>query len=147
MQHTVYISAVIQAPLEKVWPQFRNFNGLSDWHPGIAKSVIEADGRADALASVRYLTLSPSGFVREKLLMLDDTEHALRYSIIETDLPMRNYVAGVAMHRVTQDDTTFVQWWADFDVDEGVNLQDVAAAVGSGVFAAGLAALNEKLKR
>ncbi len=146
MQHTVYISAVIQAPLEKVWPHFRDFNGMPAWHPGIAKSVIEGDGRGDVLGSVRYLTLAPTGFVREQLLMIDDTEHALRYSIIETDLPMRNYVAGVAMHRVTQDDTTFVQWWADFDVDAGVTLQDVAAAVGKGVFAAGLAALNEKLK-
>ena len=33
MSHTVYISAIIHAPLEQVWPMFRDFNGLAGWHP------------------------------------------------------------------------------------------------------------------
>ena len=98
---TPYISAIIHAPLEQVWPMFRDFNGLAGWHPGVAVSRLE-DGRADALGSVRHLTLQPSGFVREQLLMLDDPGTALRYSIIETDLPMRDYVAGVQLRRVTE---------------------------------------------
>ncbi len=146
MSHTVYISAVIHAPLARVWPLFRDFNGLAGWHPGIAQSRLEEGGRHDAVGSVRYLTLKPSGFVREQLLMLDDPGTALRYSIIETDLPMRDYIAGVTLRPVTEGDTTLVQWWADFRVDAGADLQAVATAVGQGVFAAGLAALDEKLR-
>ncbi len=78
--------------------------------------------------------------------MLDDPGTALRYSIIETDLPMRDYIAGVSLHPVTEGGQTLVQWWADFRV-EGAELADVAKAVGQGVFAAGLAALDEKLRR
>ena len=41
---------------------------------------------------------------------------------------------------------TLVEWWADFRVEDGADLQAVATAVGQGVFAAGLAALNETLR-
>lgn len=146
MPHTVYTSAIVQAPLAKVWPLFRDFNGLAGWHPGIAQSHLEEGGRHDAVGSVRYLSLKPSGFVREQLLMLDDPGTALRYSIIETDLPMRDYVAGVTLRAITESGTTLVEWWADFRVEADADLQAVATAVGQGVFAAGLAALDEKLR-
>lgn len=145
MPHTVHITAVVHAPLDKLWPLFRDFNGLGGWHPGVAESRLEEGGRHDAVGSVRHLTLKPSGFVRERLLMLDDPNTELRYSIIETDLPMRDYVAGVSLHPITEGGGTLVQWWADFRV-EGAALSDVAAAVGQNVFAAGLAALDEKLR-
>ncbi len=145
MPHTVHITAVVHASLDKVWPLFRDFNGLGGWHPGVAESRLEEGGRHDAVGSVRHLTLKPSGFVREQLLMLDDPNTELRYSIIETDLPMRDYVAGVSLHPITEGGGTLVQWWADFRV-EGAALSDVAAAVGQNVFAAGLAALDEKLR-
>lgn len=146
MPHTVYTSAIVQAPLAKVWPLFRDFNGLAGWHPGIAQSRLEEGGRHDAIGSVRYLSLKPSGFVREQLLMLDDPGTALRYSIIETDLPMRDYIAGVKLRAITESGTTLVEWWADFRVEADADLQAVATAVGQGVFAAGLAALDEKLR-
>ncbi|CUJ94752.1 SRPBCC family protein [Achromobacter xylosoxidans] len=146
MPHTVYTSAIVQAPLAKVWPLFRDFNGLAGWHPGIAQSRLEEGGRHDAIGSVRYLSLKPSGFVREQLLMLDDPGTALRYSIIETDLPMRDYVAGINLRAITESGTTLVEWWADFRVEADADLQAVATAVGQGVFAAGLAALDAKLR-
>lgn len=146
MPHTVYTSAIVQAPLAKVWPLFRDFNGLAGWHPGIAHSRLEDGGRHDAIGSVRYLSLKPSGFVREQLLMLDDPGTALRYSIIETDLPMRDYVAGINLRAITESGTTLVEWWADFRIEADADLQAVATAVGQGVFAAGLAALDEKLR-
>ncbi|WP_343719912.1 SRPBCC family protein [Achromobacter dolens] len=146
MLHTVYTSAIVQAPLAKVWPLFRDFNGLAEWHPGIAHSRLEEGGRHDAIGSVRYLSLKPSGFVREQLLMLDDPGTALRYSIIETDLPMRDYVAGINLRAITESGTTLVEWWADFRVEADADLQAVATAVGQGVFAAGLAALDAKLR-
>lgn len=145
MPHTVHVSAIIHAPLQKVWASFRDFNGLAAWHPGIAESRLEEGGRHDAVGSVRHLSLKPSGFVREQLLMLDDPGTALRYSIIETDLPMRDYIAGVSLHAITEGGHTLVEWWADFRV-EGAELSDVANAVGRNVFAAGLAALDEKLR-
>ena len=44
MPHTVHITAIVNAPLDKVWPMFRDFNGLGGWHPGVAESRLEEGG-------------------------------------------------------------------------------------------------------
>ncbi len=36
-----HASSVINAPIEKVWARIRDFNGLPNWHPAIARSEIE----------------------------------------------------------------------------------------------------------
>jgi len=50
----VYRSAIINAPVDKVWKLVRDFNGLPKWHPAIATSEIEgglpADLRAEMMA-------------------------------------------------------------------------------------------------
>ena len=84
--------------------------------------------------------------MREQLLMLDDPGTALRYSIIETDLPMRDYVAGVQLRRVTEGGLTLVEWWADFRVEAGADLAPWPAP-WAGRVRGGLKALDEKLRR
>ena len=37
----VYVSSVIDASADTVWARIRDFNGLPQWHPGIADSRIE----------------------------------------------------------------------------------------------------------
>lgn len=144
-EHTVFVSGLVPAPIEQVWPLLRDFNALALWHPAVAASRVEEGGRADALGSVRRLELRPDGFVRERLLMLDDPGHALRYSIIETSLPMRDYVAGIHLAPVTLTGGTLVTWWADFGVVDGADLTAVAQAVGENVFGAGIRALAQRL--
>ncbi|ADP15157.1 polyketide cyclase/dehydrase family protein [Achromobacter xylosoxidans A8] len=144
MPHTVHVSAIVHAPLEKVWACFRDFDGLARWQPGVAESRIEEGGRHDAVGSVRYLTGKSSGFVREKLLMLDDPGTTLRYAVIETSLPLRDGIAGVSLHPITESGHTLVQWWADFRV-EGAPLSDVANAMQA-MYATALAALDAKLR-
>ncbi|MFJ1302292.1 SRPBCC family protein [Pseudomonadota bacterium AL_CKDN230030165-1A_HGKHYDSX7] len=145
-KHTVFVSGVVPAPIDQVWSLLRDFNALSQWHPGIAASRLEDEGRGDALGSVRYLDLQGGGFVRERLLALDDPAFTLRYSIIETSLPMRNYVAGVRLAPITLDPSTLFTWWADFTVADGADLAGVAQAVGDNVFAAGIRAIGEHLR-
>ena len=100
MPNTVYISAVIDAPIEEVWKIMRDYNGMPSYHPGIKHSLIE-DGRpSDQVGCVRRLTLA-EGFVREVLLCMDDLNYIFTYEIIEGTLPVRGYVAGVRLHRVT----------------------------------------------
>ena len=49
----VYVSSVINAPAAKVWARVRDFNGLPNWHPGIAESRIENGEPADKVGCVR----------------------------------------------------------------------------------------------
>ncbi len=143
MPNTVYISDVIEAPIEKVWDVMRDFNDMPSYHPGIKASIIEGQRRSDQIGCVRRLTLA-EGFVRERLLCLDDGNYAFTYEIIETSLPVRGYVAGVRLHRVTEGNRTFAEWWADFEV-VGVDRDMMIAQIGNNVFAAGFKAVASKL--
>jgi hypothetical protein len=143
MPNAVYISHVIDASAEKVWDIMRDFNDMPSYHPGIKKSVIEGGGPSDQVGCVRRLTLG-EGFVRERLLCLDDRNYVFTYEIIEGTLPVRGYVAGVRLHRVTDGDHTFGEWWADFEV-VGADRDAVIAQIGNNVFAAGFNAVAAKL--
>ena len=143
MANTVYISEVIDAPIEKVWGIMRDFNDMPSYHPEIHKSIIEGEDPSDRVGCVRRLTLG-QGFVRERLLCMDDANYAFTYEIIEGTLPVRGYVAGVRLHRVTHGNRTFAEWWADFEV-AGADRDAMITQIGNNVFAAGFRAVATKL--
>jgi carbon monoxide dehydrogenase subunit G len=143
MPNTVYISHVIDAPIEQVWKIMRDFNDMPSYHPGIQKSVVEGGQLSDQVGCVRRLTIG-NGFVRERLLCLDDRNYVFTYNIIEGTLPVRDYVAGVRLHRVTEGNRTFAEWWADFEV-VGVDHETMIAQIGNNVFATGFHAVASKL--
>ena len=143
MACTVYISDVIDAPVEKVWSVMRDFNGMPSYHPAIPKSIIEGDGPSDRVGCVRRLTLV-EGFVRERLLCMDDRNYSFSYEIIEGTLPVRGYVAGIRLHRVTHGDRTYAEWWADFEV-VGADHDATVTQIGNNVFAAGFRAVAAKV--
>jgi hypothetical protein len=121
----------------------RDYNDMPSYHPGIKKSVIENDLPSDLVGCVRRLTLG-EGYVREVLLCLDDRNYVFAYEIIEGTLPVRGYVAGVRLHRITEGDRTFGEWWADFEV-VGADRDAMIAQIGSNVFAAGFKGVAAKL--
>lgn len=43
MQNTVYISDVIDQPIEKVWTIMRGFNDMPSYHPGIPEARSKTD--------------------------------------------------------------------------------------------------------
>jgi hypothetical protein len=140
----VYVSAVLDAPIGRVWARIREFNGLAGWVPAVAASEIVGGGTGEALGSVRVLTLGDGGIVKERLLAVDDFDHSYRYSIIESPLPIENYVARIALKPVTSSDRTFVEWSGEFDVLVG-DPEDLRKLFGESVYGAGLARLAEIL--
>ena len=135
-------TAVIHAPIEKVWALVRDFNALPSWHPSIARSQIE-DGRAsDSIGCIRSFYLQDGGHLREQLLALSDLDHRFTYSILASPLPVKNYVATFSLTRITVGAETLAEWVADFDI---TNADDMVTNIGDGVFVVGFAALNAKL--
>lgn len=116
----VYVSAIIDAPLETVWKVLRDFNALPQWHPLVATSRIEENLPADAIGCVRNFQLSDTGeTIREQLLALSDVEHSCTYSILEAPLHVSNYVATVRLRRVTRTGQTFGEWQSTFETPQG----------------------------
>jgi Polyketide cyclase / dehydrase and lipid transport len=141
----VYVSAVLDAPTARVWQKIRDFNGLAGWVPAISASEIIGGGARDQVGSVRALSLAnDGGTVKERLLALDDFHLSYSYSIIESPLPIANYVAHIRLKPVTSGDRTFVEWAGEFDVLSG-DPEDLRKLFAEGVYGAGLARLAELL--
>ncbi|MDX1562955.1 MAG: SRPBCC family protein, partial [Gammaproteobacteria bacterium] len=140
-----YASTVINAPIEVVWAEVRDFNGLPNWHPAVAESEIEDGLDADVVGCVRSFRLADGSHVRERLLSLDDSRYLFSYNFETPAFPVDNYIAGIELMPVTKTDQTFVQWWATFD-ERPEDAGKFTAIVSKDVFATGLAALAGKVK-
>ena len=136
-----YRSAVIDAPIERVWGMVRDFDGLPAWHPEIASSEIEYGARGDQVGAVRRFRLRDGGVLREQLLSLNDTEHTFTYNILVSPMAVANYVAGVRLVPITRGGGTFIEWWAEFDATDGRE-QFWLDDIGDNVFVAGFESLN-----
>ncbi len=140
----VYISNVIDLPVDKVWALARDFNGHDRWHPIIAESHVEGGKPSDQVGCVRNFKLADGTPLREQLLSFSDREHSFTYNILESPLPLENYVATFRCTAVTEGDRTFVEWMAEFDT-AAENEATLVEQVGRNTFAAGIVALAEAL--
>lgn len=139
-------STIINAPLAAVWQVLRDFNGHDRWHPAVDRSTIEAGRHTDQVGSVRNFMLTGGERLRERLLALSDKDHCFRYSIVESDVPLMNYVAEVSLKPVTDGDRTFWNWQSRFDTPCGQENQ-LARLVAEGVYEAGFEAIRARVER
>ncbi|MCA9121819.1 MAG: SRPBCC family protein [Planctomycetaceae bacterium] len=139
----VYVSAIIDAPLETVWKVLRDFNALPAWHPLVAASLIEENLPADAIGCIRNFQLNGSGeTIREQLLALSDIEHFCTYSILEAPLHVSDYVATVRLRPITTTGQTFGEWQSKFNTPLGEEVS-VCEAV-RGIYEDGFASIAKR---
>lgn len=139
----VYASTVLHASAERVWRLVRDFDALPDWVPAVVDSRIEGGGAADRVGCVRAFRTSDGGALRERLLALSDYEYACTYSILDSPMPLSDYVATLRLIPVTDGDRTFVEWSARFDCAPG-DEAGLVEEIGQGVFRSGLDALKSR---
>lgn len=139
-------STVIEAPVETVWGVLRDFNGHDRWHPAVAESQIERGQTSDRVGCVRRFRLQDGSELRERLLTLSDADMAFSYCLLETPIPLLNYVAHVRLAPVTDADHTFWHWESRFDTPVGRETE-LARMVGENIYEGGFAAIREHLAR
>lgn len=137
----VYVSTVINAPAAKVWARVRDFNGLPNWVPKVAESRIENGEPADKVGCIRAFSLRNGDRLREQLLGLSDFDMFCTYSILESPMPLTNYVATLRLTPVTDLDRTFMEWSAEFDCAPEAEA-DLVTGIGTGVFQVGFDTLK-----
>jgi hypothetical protein len=111
----VYVSTVSTPQPTVVWARLRDFNGLPNWHPRIAESRIENGEPADKVGCIRAFTLRSGDRLREQLLGLSDYDMFCTYAILDSPMPLTNYVATLRLTPITDQERTFIEWSADFD--------------------------------
>ncbi len=139
-------SAIIDAPIARVWAVLRDFNSHTAWHPAVAESEIEGGDPSDQVGCVRRFSLRDGNLIREQLLALSDEEHLSTYCILDATLPMRRYVATAQLKRVTDGERTFWHWQSTFDVPRGRE-REFEQLVGGGVYEGGFEGLRAYLRR
>ncbi|HZW72598.1 MAG TPA: SRPBCC family protein [Caldimonas sp.] len=142
----VYVSSVIDASADTVWSRIRDFNGMPQWHPGIADSRIENGEASDRVGCIRHFHTKDGGTIRERLLALSDYDYQCVYEILESPMGVENYVATLKLTPVTDGARCFAEWSAEFDCDEGRE-HALVETIGDGVFQGGFDALKRHFAR
>ena len=137
----VYVSSVINAPAARVWERVRDFNALPRWHPRIRESRIENGEPSDKVGCIRDFRLQNGDRIREKLLGLSDHDLFCTYAILESPMPIENYVATLRLTPVTDGEKSFIEWSADFDCAPDKE-SELVNGIGTNVFQGGFDALK-----
>ncbi|MGD1715649.1 SRPBCC family protein [Dapis sp. BLCC M172] len=138
----VFTSSVINTNIDKVWMKIRDFNALPNWHPAIANSAIENDEPSDKVGCIRNFNLKEGGNIRERLLALSDLDYFYSYLILESPMPLKNYIATLQFKPITDGNLTYAEWTATFDCDRQEE-ENLIKLVGDGVFQTGFNSLNQ----
>ncbi|XP_024524889.1 uncharacterized protein LOC112344419 [Selaginella moellendorffii] len=121
-------SAVIRAPIDKVWEATRDFAGILDW-TGLALSVPGLEmtitsGEPPIPGCVRCFTVpQPDGgkivLARETLLEFDEEQHRFKYRVDDHKV-LDGYVATFALSRQGDggDAATLLEWTYEIPADE-----------------------------
>ena len=133
----VFTSSVISASVDRVWERIRDFNALPKWHPRIRDSRIEDALPADKVGCIRNFNLQNGDNIREQLLGLSDYDRFCTYSILESAMPLTDYVATIRLTPVTDGDRCFAEWSAEFSCapeDESTLVDMIGGSVFQGGF-------------
>lgn len=137
----VFVSSVIGAPAEQVWARIRDFNALPKWHPRIRDSRIEDALPSDKVGCIRNFNLQNGDNIREQLLGLSDYDMFCTYAILDSPMPLTDYVATLRLTPVTDGARTFSEWSAEFSCAPG-DEADLVSGIGANVFQGGFDALQ-----
>ncbi len=134
-------STIINAPVDALWAVLRDFNGHDQYHPIVSTSAIERGYPSDKIGCVRRFTLEDGSELREQLLSLSDLEMTYSYCLLDTPIPLFNYVAHIRLLPVTDGNRSFWHWESRFTTPPGREAE-LAAKVGNDVYSAGMEAVR-----
>jgi len=88
-----YESVTVNAPPERAWAAINHWDALQSWCPAFEKTEIVSGGTD--VGSIRAVTLAKGPTFTEELLAVDPTAMTLRYKIVDSPLPVVEYVSGM----------------------------------------------------
>lgn len=111
----VKVSGIIKADPSKVWELASDFSRLDDFVEAIAEC--NADGKE--VGAIRTLILQDGSKVKEKLESLDADNNVLTYSIVESPMPIQNYIGTLQVNEWEDGRSEFI-WSSTFEAAEGM---------------------------
>jgi hypothetical protein len=131
-------SVEVAAPPERVWQAISGFCAIADWHPVVGQCAQSEQGGV----AMRRLTTVDGGVLVEKRVQYSDEGMSYTYEIVDSPLPVRDYVSTLAV--MDSAGGSMITWSGEFAARDAPDQQ--AIAVVSGIYQAGLAALKDRLR-
>ena len=116
----VTMSTPVAMNADALWQAMGSFAAIGQWHPMMEK--VESQG--EQKGSLRTLQLIGGAKLVERLEEISPRERLYRYSIIESPLPITNYVSEIRV-KDNGDGTSTVEWSSDFEVNSTTGATDV----------------------
>jgi hypothetical protein len=113
MTHT-YVSKIISHPADAVWAVVKDFNEYR-WGAGVGEARIENGIDANTPGAIRSFAYydRPS---RQRLLAYSARERMQSWESVQAfDATLSYYKATLRITPVTTSDSSFVEWWSDFE--------------------------------
>ncbi|HWH72721.1 MAG TPA: SRPBCC family protein [Methylibium sp.] len=139
----------IDAPVEAVWAQIKDFDALAKWHPAVEASPAD---QGNAEGSVREIRIKGGGALTETLERYNADTRSYSYRAKDGGaLPVTNYTSTITVSG--EGNTSTVEWrgafYRGFPNNDPPPEQNDEAAVRAvtGVYQAGLAHLKQLLEK
>lgn len=131
-------SVEVAAAPERVWQAIGEFCSIAEWHPAVARCAAgEQDG-----ATLRTLTTVDGAVLVERRVQHSEEGMSYSYQIVESPLPVADYEATLAV--MDSAGGSMITWSGEFAAAGAPDAE--ARAVIEDLYAAGLAALRERLR-
>ncbi|MET3717342.1 SRPBCC family protein [Pseudomonas sp. PvP001] len=122
-------TAIIDADPQTIWHVLRKFDSIAEWHTGVAHCTVEGGKSADIGGSIRKLTLADGGFVRQRLLSVDNDLMEFSYGHEESELCIIDFLAAVKVRPEGNGSRSTVTWQAHFDmIDQDGTYHSIVSA-------------------
>jgi uncharacterized protein YndB with AHSA1/START domain len=135
-------SAVIAAPIEKVWETIRPFDGLPAWHPLCPDTRMEDGASPLAVGGVRRIEQTDGHQFRERLLALSDRDRSQAYAMIDPPRSLTSMVTTMRLYPITDGERTYLSWSSEIAAVEQADEADFVKFVED-AYMVGIRSLQE----
>ncbi len=127
----------VAVSVDQAWGAIAEFCSIKDWHPVVAEcEQFEKDG-----VTMRRLVTGDGGEILEELNEMNDAGRSYTYSIIDSPLPVADYVSTMTV--TGNGDGATIEWSSNFNANGAGD--DEAIEVMTGIYRAGLDELKSRL--
>ncbi len=133
-RYHLYLSTVLDASLDVVWPVLRDMMQLLPlaFEDAVTDYRWVEGGSADHIPARFQFTLQPGDFqIREEVVGRSEPEHSLTYRTLGPALAFAEYLSTLRLKPITDDPSrTFLEWSRDFSLVEGTDAAPFLAMYG-----------------
>jgi len=102
------ITERIDIPIDRVWDLIKDFGDLR-WSPGA--TIIKLEGEGPGM--IRHVEGGDLGFFKEQCDAIDDGNHTLCYTLLESPAPFEDYRAKIELAEISPG-TCEIVWSSEF---------------------------------